>query len=769
MAGKNVELILPLSAAQNGLLLAYLRSDKSEGSITVVAELAGIIDRERFSNAWNATVRRHQALRSTAHWEGLEKPVTVIRKEIDAPVEFEPVSHESANDSIEIDKSPTSRLVIQSLNENNHKLIWHCHHMFLDGWSAGLVLGDLLNFYTHEDFEGEVADFSTIERVRNGLDVGKARQFWLSRIPNDFQASLIVGKDVRTKSSGGIVDAEEIQADKIGVFTGEHAVTPAAIIHGAWSTVLHTLLDRRVVMAGTVSSGRSLEVENIEKTAGMFATVQPFLFDAVEAAPISSKLKTLQIEMAKARGFDYYSSAELAEDSSLPSTLFDSLVVFENLPERKNTYGELDLNNFRSDIQSAYPITLVTIPTDERLLIKLIYDETVSDDLAQWLIRELSSVVNVILENPDALPEDLRTLSGEPPKESDADSEQRQIDTNEQLNQVENEIRLIWEDVLRTTISIEDDFFDVGGTSLNAVEIMNRLSEQYGSNYSPVLLISNPTIRSLSSALFDDDSSEAWSSVVPLRKSGKKPALFCLHGGGGHVMFYRPLAMALEAERPVYGIQPVGLEGDEEKLTSVEEMAAHYIAEVRKIQPEGPYHFLGYCFSSTVCVEIGKQLSEAGEKLGKVLVIDSPPMHMEVEVEQLPGIKEKVGSYVHLFRTGNWQELTYRFGYKFRQLGWKFEEVAGLDEKIIDPTLADAKEVLAKAYKDYEWSSFDFEVSLVLAGPIDVRPWAKVIIEQWRSLSNGHVHTEIIEADHATIFDSSTVSPLAQAIDRILE
>jgi thioesterase domain-containing protein len=86
-----------------------------------------------------------------------------------------------------------------------------------------------------------------------------------------------------------------------------------------------------------------------------------------------------------------------------------------------------------------------------------------------------------------------------------------------------------------------------------------------------------------------------------------------------------------------------------------------------------------------------------------------------------------------------------------------------------DPIFADSQLALDQAYKDYEWIGYDGDIDLILAGPFQVRPWIKVMEEQWKTVVSGKVNVKIIEGDHTTLFEEPVVASLAKAVSECLD
>jgi thioesterase domain-containing protein len=100
-----------------------------------------------------------------------------------------------------------------------------------------------------------------------------------------------------------------------------------------------------------------------------------------------------------------------------------------------------------------------------------------------------------------------------------------------------------------------------------------------------------------------------------------------MHGAGGTVLMYRDLSRHLGDDQPFYGLQSQGLDGSCPPLTSIAEMAAVYVKEIRRVQPHGPYFIAGYCMGGTVAFEVAQQLHELGEPIALLALFDTMNWH----------------------------------------------------------------------------------------------------------------------------------------------
>ncbi len=191
-------------------------------------------------------------------------------------------------------------------------------------------------------------------------------------------------------------------------------------------------------------------------------------------------------------------------------------------------------------------------------------------------------------------------------------------------NATEEFVLELWKKILSIeTMGIDDDFFDLGGHSLKAVQLMAEIKKLKNVNIPLASLIQNSTVRTFAKLLTSDSQSDYWQCLVPIRTEGSKTPLFLIHGAGLNVLLYQSLTHHLKENRPIYAFQAKGLDGKQEISNSIEEMADDYLEEIRKIQPEGPYMLLGFSLGGFIAYDMAKKLADQGADVRFAGVIDS--------------------------------------------------------------------------------------------------------------------------------------------------
>jgi len=209
-------------------------------------------------------------------------------------------------------------------------------------------------------------------------------------------------------------------------------------------------------------------------------------------------------------------------------------------------------------------------------------------------------------------------------------------------NDIERTLVGFWQDLLGVgQVGVEDSFFDLGGHSLIAVRLFAMVKKAWQVDFPISILFEAPTVAACAALIAAElgdagvapdapakpsPASRRFAHLVPMHQGEGGPgrAFFLVAGMFGNVLNLRHLAQLVGGERPFYGLQARGLWGDEAPHDSLPEAAAAYIAEMRQVQPHGPYLLGGFSGGGLTAWEMARQLGAAGEEVALLVLLDTP-------------------------------------------------------------------------------------------------------------------------------------------------
>ena len=222
----------------------------------------------------------------------------------------------------------------------------------------------------------------------------------------------------------------------------------------------------------------------------------------------------------------------------------------------------------------------------------------------------------------------------------------------------------VWHQVLQTPVDGPgDDFFEAGGDSLKAITFTLELERALGVELSLSLITESPTFAGLCRALSagtpgrrssgDERRATRYVPLVSLKSGDGVPPIFIVHGLGGSVAGFLPMARRLSYRGAVIGIQARGLDGREPPHATVEAMATEYLSAVKARQPDGPYYLCGYSFGGLVAFEMARRLVDSGDDVALVGLFDTMMSPLRWPLRSWPAAVWRMGSRVRAGMPGS--------------------------------------------------------------------------------------------------------------------
>ena len=318
-------------------------------------------------------------------------------------------------------------------------------------------------------------------------------------------------------------------------------------------------------------------------------------------------------------------------------------------------------------------------------------------------------------------------------------------------DELELQLTKIWEKVLKhKPIGVKDNFFNLGGHSLLGVKLFAQIEKSFQTNLPLSVLFQNPTVEEMAKVLRKEKVTPSWYSLVPIQSGGSRPILFGIH----HIYFH-DLSRYLGTEQPIYALHYGMAEATDRALSlpKMEDLAAHYIEEMRTLQPEGPYFLMGLSFGGVVAYEMAQQLVAQGQQVGLLALFDT---HIERGRKLLP-LRQRVANLLRLTLPELMERVNGRVKAKLLVLRYGNQYL---------PHIYNREGMVATA-KAYTPKPYPGRVNLFKAMDVSVS-YVNYQIEPpelgWRKFITGELEIHEVPGSHIGILEEPNIQILAEKL-----
>jgi amino acid adenylation domain-containing protein len=343
-------------------------------------------------------------------------------------------------------------------------------------------------------------------------------------------------------------------------------------------------------------------------------------------------------------------------------------------------------------------------------------------------------------------------------------------------DETETRLAALWREVLDCgAVDPDDDFFELGGHSLLALRLLALVERRFGRTLPLAALFEAPTLRALAAKLRDEvPAARARSCVVPVQTQGGRPPLFFVSGWGGALMPYATLARELGPDQPLYVLDTAAFDAAEIDRSTLPEIAARMVRDLRAVWPDGPYQLCGFSLGGKFVHEIARQLLAAGAQVPLLALMDADAPGYPRRRALPARIALHLRELARLGPIGGWRHLRQRLDWHAARRRGETKRLFEADTAVGDSAIAQAMQASADAmlrvWQSFEPGRYAGRMLVVRAG---VRPLRPSVVDDdpalgWGALVDGGVDLRALDCGHRQMLDAAQAPALARILGEFL-
>jgi thioesterase domain-containing protein/acyl carrier protein len=814
----------PLSFTQERLwLLDKANPGTTAYNLPFAFHLQGALNVTALDQSLTQILQRHTALRTTVIVQD-GKPLQAIAPlsstnlvvvdlqdvpAVDRPIQVKQHAQAEAQRPFNLSTGPLMRATLLKLGESNYLLLVTIHHIVFDGWSEGILWRELTALYAAfcagqpsplAEPSIQYSDYAHWQRQwMQGEFLKRLLSYWQGQL-NDCSGELPLPTDhprpTLQRRPGKHISFNISQAltAQLKALSRQEGTTLFAILLAAFKVLLHYYSDQDEILVCTPVANRNRK--ELQQVIGYFVNLLALRTDLSGNPSFRSLVgRVRQVVSGAYAHQDLPVQQVVSSLEGVQIPLSQVMFVLQNMPHHSLQLQEVEVSQWELDSGTAdFDLALTLVEQSGSLTGKCSYNsELFETETIEELLQHFEIVLQRCVETPEAFISQLLPLSEAQQQrlhEKRRASQTAQRSQQEYVaprNEIERQLVATWQRVLGIQqVGVQDNFFELGGYSLLAAQLIDGIEQVTGRKLPLSVLIESATIEKLAKLLTENDWSEPWPSLVPMQPNGSRSPFFCVHGVQGNILTFLTVVNYLGTDQPFYGLQARGLDGKQAPFSSIEDMAASYIQEIRTVQPQGPYYLGGYSFGGKVAFEMAQQLNAQGETVALLVLFDTylPGSYKKLPDQQRPLRDRLFQPWSDLLNVNSnsvqqlWQQkirLKKRLQPLSRKLGFNLSNSkphkklkrskANTSE---NPSLAD---VHLQIYKKYIPKVYPGQLTLFLASKRGGVPKGWYVDPEfgWGNLANEGVKVHYVPGGHRSLFKEPHVPVLAETLRACLD
>ncbi|SRR6266496_698886 len=638
-------------------------SDSVVYNYPLLFRIRGPLDEGALQRSLHEIVRRHGVFRSVFRMRDGELVQIVVSTQkqtlrlIDLSglpesakeVRSQQVALEEAARPFDLALGPLLRGVLLRLGADDHILQLTTHHIVHDDWSTGILSRELSELYQSfaagtesplPDLAFQYGDYVRwLQEQLQGNALRSKLAYWKEQLASATGFQHLATDFARPAKSAtanrgareGIVLPSDL-ANSLKALSRQERVSMFMVLLAGFQALLHRRSSDEVIGVASCAANRPLA--EVEGVIGRFGN-DMLLRTSFSGNPTFRELLMRVREVA----LNAYANQSLPFGKVLSEVTnrtdpnrnppFQVMFILQNAPRENREIPELSITWLPLYAGTAKYDLNVWLKIEPTLEVILEYrTDLFRAATMKQILEDYHTVLRTMVKDPGARVSNL--LISNKPRPASAQgvptgAKETVVakDSVAPSDEVQSRLVELWRAAFGMPIGVDENFFELGGDSLLAARLFVQIEKAFQMELPLAVLLEAPTIRQLAGIISAPIVHSLHSSLVAVQPRGTKPPLFCVHGHNGEIFQSRNLPLSLGADQPVFGLRSQGLGGETPYFT-VEEMAIHYLKEIRTVQRKGPYFLAGYCFGGMIAYEMARVLKTQGQEVALLVMFNTP-------------------------------------------------------------------------------------------------------------------------------------------------